>query len=125
MKMDNKEAIEFEKTLIDKGYIKYNETLNGQEYTFWKTIYEDEKDEYGDKVFKYMIGYDKFDFSKYNSYNGLPISFQQKCYITDSLYGERVKMTKTIGIDKFESYCADYYEFCRHRYITLTFEDMI
>ena len=95
---------EKESFLKNRGYVKFNQNLRLEDFTYWK-IFRDEND---NKT--HMVGVLFYDFRKHNSLTdiGYRIEVMYQCI----LLGEnRIDLTisKDITIDKFEEISLVFY----------------
>ena len=111
MKFNKENLIEFEDSLITRGYKKYNrQKYKNSDYAFWKP-FGLKQDDFGEKFIQYQIGVLIYDFSKYPQHTDTnPISCSFEFNLCDNSFASRADLSTTdeqMTISEFESFCSD------------------
>lgn len=116
------EAELIQKTLVEKGYVRY-ENESGRwkncNFIYWKS-FDKQKDEFGEKIIGYQVGFAFYDYSDYPGFIDRLKSGDPKCVSIayemllgdDKLKLSRVDLTITdsqITLEEFEDFCSELY----------------
>ena len=101
----DKELLELEKSLKEKGYRKFVQNYKSEDFAYWKSV----NDKDGNKLF--TIGLLFYDWREHQHKFNIPetIGIQYECM---TIGEDRIDMSvsKDITIEQFELMCNDFYE---------------
>ena len=94
-----------EDKLKSLGYRKYVQNLKHEDFTYWKTFYNDSNE----KV--YQVGVFFYDFRKYQEINGMPdkIAIQFECKLINTEDRIDLSVYKNITLQQFEEMSKTFY----------------
>ncbi len=110
MRLAKENLEQFESLLKERGYIKYIQHYNNEDYLYWKSFERTKLGEGG-----YSVGFAFYDFSKYPQCKDKnPIGVDLKFMLGGGQGIGRLDLSISddkISVDVFEYFCKKFYEF--------------
>ena len=110
MKFNKTECTNFEDSLKERGYTKYIQHYNNEDYMYWKSFDRIKRGDGG-----YSVGFAFYDFSKYPQFKdekAISIQFHFMLGVNENI--DRLDFTVSddrISVDSFEEMCKNFFEF--------------
>ena len=121
MKIEKTNLEEFQKSLEDKGYRRFNGHYKKEDHGYWKSFHIS-FDEYDEKEREYQIAFLIYDFTKYDNYDKKDVSVQFEFLLSNDQHVSRMDFTISdddMTVEKFEEISEKLYQDIYVNYIKL------